>query len=302
MSISSHDDPQGRNPCGSFACRRLLVLVQCALLICLLISSQAARGQATAPTETIDVEALLREVQQHQAENRQRLIAEYIYKDKDTQRTFNDRGEMTKELVQVFEIYVMPQRRFTVRKLISVNGAPLSPERAAEEEKRIVERLAKAETQPEKRSTGQSFALTLRDYLRACEFGAPRRERLNDRDVIVLEFHPRPGFVPLVNEEKIAATLSGTLWIDAADKMLLRQEAHSPELKEKKSATPQPGARLTHENRRLPEGVWVPGYSQLILRRQAYPFLGRDIHTTHEYSDYKRFSTNVQDVKTAEPK
>lgn len=162
----------------------------------LLISSQAVSGQ-TASTETIDVEALLREVQQHQAENRQRLIAEYVYKDKDTQR---------------------------------------------------------------------------------------------------------PGFVPLVNEEKIAATLSGTLWIDAADKMLVRQEAHSPELKEKKSATPQPGARLTHENRRLPEGVWVPGYSQLILRRQAYPFLGRDIHTTHEYSDYKRFSTNVQDVKTDEQK
>lgn len=301
MSISNHHDPQGFTSGGSLACRRLLVVAQSTLLLCLLITSQAVYGQ-TASAETIDVEALLKEVQQHQSENRQRLIAEYIYKDKDTQRTFNNRGEVTKELVQVFEIYVLPQRRFTVRKLISVNGAPLSPERAAQEEKRIAERLAKAETQTEKRSTSQNFAITLRDYLRACEFGAPRRERLNERDVIVLEFHPRPGFVPLVNEEKIAATLSGTLWIDAADKMLVRQEAHSPELKAKKSATPQPGARLTHENRRLPEGVWVPHYSQLILSREAYPFLGRDIHTTHEYSDYKRFSTNVQDVKTDEPK
>jgi hypothetical protein len=301
MKISSSHNSKELNSGESFATRRSLVSACCALLLCLLSTAQAARGQA-ASTADIDVEALLREVQQHQAENRQHLTAEYVYRDKDTQRTFNERGEMTKELVQVFELYVLPQRRFVVRKLISLNNVPLSPERAAEEEKRIAERLAKAEKQPEQPSSGHSIALTLRDYLRACEFISPRRERLHDRAVIVLDFHPRPGFVPTINEEKIAATLTGTIWIDAADKMLMRLDARSPELKEKNAATRRPGAYLLHENIRLPEGVWVPSYSQLILLNKAYPFLGRDIHTTHEYSDYKRFSTNVQDAKTDEPK
>lgn len=301
MKISNHHDSKELNSFGSFACRPSLLMACCALLFCLLISPPLARGQSPSG-EAVDVEALLREVQQHQVENRKRLIEEYVYKDKDTQQTFDDRGRMTKELVQVFEIYILPQRRYFVRRLISVNGVALSPERAAEEEKRINERLQKAETQPEKKSSGTSIAITLRDYLRACEFTTPRRERIHDRDVIVLEFHPRPGFVPAINEERVAATLSGTIWIDAAEKMLVRLEARSPQLAAKGSAAPRPGAHLTHENMRLPEGVWVPVYSQLILLNKAYPFLGRDIHTTHEYSDYKRFSTSVQDVKTDEPK
>src|SRR6185369_15914371 len=96
-----------------------------------------------AATENLDVAALLREVGENQDELEKRF-AEYAFKQRETDREINSKGELKKETVKVFEVFPLPNRE-PVQKLISENGVPLSAERAAKEDKRVQEEFAKAE-------------------------------------------------------------------------------------------------------------------------------------------------------------
>src|SRR5204863_8437577 len=91
----------------------------------------------------LDVEALLRDVSQNQAQLEQRFT-EYSFVQKQTEREINSKGELKKETVKVYEVFPIPHRE-PVMKLLSENGVALAGERAAKEQKRVEEELAKAE-------------------------------------------------------------------------------------------------------------------------------------------------------------
>ena len=98
--------------------------------------------------EALDVVALLREVGKNQDELENR-VAEYAFKQTETDREITSKGELKKETVKVYEVYPLPNRE-PVEKLISENGVPLSPERAAKEERRVQEEFEKAEREKDK--------------------------------------------------------------------------------------------------------------------------------------------------------
>ncbi|MCA1579765.1 MAG: hypothetical protein LC794_20690 [Acidobacteria bacterium] len=99
-------------------------------------------------TEKLDVAALLREVARNQDQTEHR-VAEYSFKQTETDREINSKGELKKQTVKVYEVFPLPNRE-PVQKLISENGVPLSHERAAKEEKRVQEEFLKAERDKEK--------------------------------------------------------------------------------------------------------------------------------------------------------
>src|SRR5215216_5249642 len=98
--------------------------------------------------EELDVAALLLEVGRNQDEIDNR-VSEYAFKQTETDREINSKGELKKETIKVYEVYPLPNRE-PVQKLISENGVPLSPERAAREDRRVQEEFAKAEREKEK--------------------------------------------------------------------------------------------------------------------------------------------------------
>ncbi|MBK8317032.1 MAG: hypothetical protein IPL01_24715 [Acidobacteria bacterium] len=53
----------------------------------------------------------------------------------------------------------------------------------------------------------------------------PRRERFRGRDVIVFDFEPLPGYKPQKDFEKFFGKMAGAIWVDAADKQVVRVEA-----------------------------------------------------------------------------
>ena len=101
-----------------------------------------------AATEKLDVAALLREVALNQDATEDR-VAEYSFKQTETDREINSKGELKKQTVKVYEVYPLANRE-PVEKLVSENGVPLSAERAAKEEKRVQEEFLKAERDKEK--------------------------------------------------------------------------------------------------------------------------------------------------------
>ena len=265
--------------------------------------------------EAIDVGALLREVDVNQEQLEER-VGDYTYTEKRTERKINGRGEVTEETVKVFEIYPIPNRR-SVYKLVSENGVPLSAEKAAKEEKRVTEELEKAqrerEKQAEKRERDKQQGKTAKkeeddlgiaDFLRAAELVSPRRERLREREAIVFDFRPRAGYKPRNDIESIISKLTGIMWIDPADKQVMRLEARLVESYKMGGgllASVRPGTAFVFEQKRMDDGVWLPVFSQINISAKIFLFKGIDVNVVQEFSNYQKFKSSFDDYKLTAP-
>jgi hypothetical protein len=277
---------------------------------------------------TLDIPALLRELAKNQDEDDKR-INDYTFTQKVTERELNDRGELKKEKVSVYEVYPVADYGW-VRKLVGENGAPLPPDRAAKEEKRVGEELekavreapkmkekrekARAEMRKKQRAKGggkgggdedEDVDVGISTFLRAAEFVSPRRERLGDRDVIVFDFRPRAGFKPTNQGESIVSKLSGVVWVDPAERQVVRLEARLVDAFKIGGglvASLKSGSAFAFEQVRQPDGVWLPRFAQINMSARVLLFAGLSVNQTEEYSDYKRFSAKSGEDKLDAPK
>jgi len=272
--------------------------------------------------ETLDVAALLIEVSHNQNQLEKRFT-EYSFVQKETDREITSKGEVKKETVKVFEVFPIANRE-PVMKLISENGIPLSGERATKEQKRVEEEFAKAERDKEKdeqrmeknraererkkaakAKEGENDDVDISGFLRVCEFVSPRRERFRDREAVVFDFRPRPGFKSSNRQEDLISKLVGVVWIDPADKQVMRLEARLAEgfkMAGGLLVNLRPGAAFVMEQTRMVEGVWLPRLAQINLSVKVLLFGGGDFNKTIEWSDYKHFSGDVSDYKLDAPK
>jgi hypothetical protein len=270
--------------------------------------------------DSLDVVALLREVGRNQDELEKRFT-EYSFRQKETAREINDKGELKKETVKVHEVFPIANRA-PVMKLISENGVELSGERAAKEQKRVEEEFLKAERDSdknkqrvEKRRAEQQQKkaaknkedddVDISQFLKIHEFVSPRIERFRDRDAVVFDFRPRPGFKPSNREENLISKLVGVAWVDPADKQVMRLEARLAEgfkMAGGLLVNLRPGAAFVMEQTRMTEGIWLPLFAQINLSVKVLLFGGGDYNQTIEWSDYKHFSGNVGDYKLDAPK
>lgn len=269
-------------------------------------------------TEALDIPALLKEVEKNQEKLDER-VAEYAFTEKRTERKINDKGEIKEEKVTVYEIYPLPGGG-AFYKVISENGVPLSAERVAKQDKNITEFVAKYEREREKREQKKKLEaeknkgevkkekeddnVSVAQFLSACEFVSPRRERLRDREAIVFDFRPRPGFRPRTNVEEMIAKLIGIVWIDPVDKQVIRLEAKLAEgykIGGGLVASIKPGASFVFEQTRIGDGVWLPRFAQVNFSVKIFLFKGVEANETREFSDYRHFKTEAGDYKLDAP-
>ncbi|MFL6207815.1 MAG: hypothetical protein ACJ74W_03150 [Pyrinomonadaceae bacterium] len=310
------------------------------IIIALIVSAIAAPfglGQTQSPPAQIDLgpqdisELIHAVAQSEHAMQAHRM--EYTWTLKLTEREVNKRGEVTKETVNVFEVY--PVKGEFVRKLISENGVPVSPAKADEQLKRAVAKLEKAEQADQKRadtktppptpdpsaipsfgftsgfsfrenfSTGKFYFNAAR-ILRAGEFSAPRREQLHGRDVLALDFRPRTDFVPADELQKPYAKLAGRVWLDVADKAVARLEAWAVEPLTVAGIMPalaRPAeSDIVYEETRLPDGMWLESLVRINTTRHKPVYNGVDVNVTKEMSDFKRFQTTADDAQVEAPR
>lgn len=272
-------------------------------------------------TEEFDVVSLLREVGKNQDEV-ERRVTEYAFTQKETDREISSKGELKKETVKVYEVFPVANRE-PIEKLISENGVPLSPERAAREEKRVQEEFEKAERNKERDQRNAAQRRTERQkknraagreenddpeisqFLSACQFVSPRREKFAGRDTIVFDFRPRPGFRPSNKGESLIAKLVGAIWIDPMDKQVIRLEARLAEgfkMAGGLLVSLKPGAAMVMEQTRMADGVWLPRFAQINLSVKVLLFGGGDYNKIVEWSDYKHFSGDVKGFQIEGPK
>jgi hypothetical protein len=269
--------------------------------------------------QSLNVVELLRAVGRNQTEDDER-ISQYTYTRTERQREISDKGEVKKEKVSVYEVYPVAGAG-EVEKLISEDGVQLSAERAAKEEKRVAEELAKlerdkgkikqrrererAEAARKRKTESEDDDPDLGTFLRVCEFVSPRRERFRERDVVVFDFRAKPGYKTQSREESVVSKLAGVVWIDPVDKQIMRLEARLVEgfkVAGGLLASVRSGSAMIFEQTRLEDGIWLPKFEQVNASAKLFLFAGFRLDATREYSNYKRFSTKAGDEKLDAPK
>jgi hypothetical protein len=272
------------------------------------------------------IQALMREVEARHKEANEKL-KHYSYLLKRTEHQLNDEGESTK--YRLHEYRVFPRRPLAVAAMLSENDVELSPEKLAKEKARAnkewqkgKERAEKAEGGKQKAEGGEKKAEGGKQkaegaddkkapWFEGMEFTVLPRERLEDREVMVLSFRPRGPSSPRAdsppdkNADKFMSGLMGKIWIDLKEKMILKFHG---EVTTDFSAgglsgwlsSLKPGTQVTIENMHLPNGLMVVklvDFSSIAKTRGPLwlPHIDR-FRVVDEMSDYRPFDPEARDL------
>lgn len=309
-----------------------LIIAACLSLTLSAQTAWLASAQSDVKAESVDVRALLMEV----ALKEKSLLArrlEYTWTAKVTDRELGKRGEVKKESSSLYEVY--PVQGEFARKLLERDGVPVSRERADKELKKTADRLEKAAREEQKRAepkpapapqtpeqsqnpsgfpsfgfstghresngfTSTEISLAVWRFFRYCEFSNPRRETLNSRESIVLDFRPRADFRPADELQRPYARLRGRLWIDSADKTIARLEAW-PDDAPTSSDVHAPEPSVVFEHARVAEGLWLERLVRIKTYGRKQIFNGIELDFTKEVTDFKRFSSLAGDDRVDAP-
>lgn len=262
----------------------------------LLVSSVGTAQQGNDPS----IRPLIESIQTQQKEFSSNLLG-YTYTLKRTMQELNDKGEVKKERVQVFQAFPVVEGA-PVMMLLSENGEDLSPSRQAKEKARANSEWRKRKKESEK-NKGLAEPPQTPYFLGGSEFSRLGIERYNNRDVVVLKFGPRQDFKPTKKSEEFVSRLEGKLWIDIAEKAVVKFEGKLVERYKPGLVghiTPlEPGTSLLIESSPISNGLWAvtriefgPGLiSSLFSKTVRYHHKQKD-----EMSDYKPFNKDADDL------
>ncbi|MGH9854648.1 MAG: hypothetical protein ACREBD_32860 [Blastocatellia bacterium] len=248
-------------------------------------------------------------------------LPEYTYLQTRLSREFDQRGKLV-ERVSVYEAYpikVLGHHRHVIS-LISEDGAPVSPKRLKKERQQAANEIEKAERESALQTNGAPTAsaekyvaagigvsqagdgvwIGVSQFLRQCRFGAPRYDRLVDRDMIALDIHSCASNAN-APRERYLGEMAGVVWIDVVNKVVARLEAwpRSAAAEQGIHSAPQDAETIVYEQIRLPNGLWVPKRIRLNAIGKAALFNGTNKDMTFEFSQYQRFNIEVEELQQA---
>jgi VWFA-related protein len=285
-------------------------------------ASQAIAGAAAAEFRAapVDVAALLREVTAN-GRAMHRHMLDFTYQHRKLLHHLDEAGRVIKEEYGDYEAYPVLGRHVLVK--VANNGKPLPDWEVEQERRRAGEELGRVEQLPSRADgsvasevgyvtafvnasiQGKSAGILIDPgvFLRACEFFDPRYEQLAGREMFALDFLPMRG-ADLANVTSYVARLQGTIWIDAADKVIVRIEARNLLPGIGKNGKPLPQARapkLVYQQMRLANGDWFPQLIRLNAAGDGSAFYGLNLDAIFEFKNFQQFNTSGETTKILAP-
>ena len=273
------------------------------------ISQVAGMLQAQAPTTPEQIQSLLQDVMRnHRGQASQ--FTEYTADRTVTCRDVDWKGKQVCESA-VSEHYQSWNRNLDV--LISVDGKARHEDQIQkdrEEAARFMETDMKKKPKssevegPEYASHKGAFSMSIYRIYRNATFSRPRMEVFNGRPTIVLDFAP----AKLASDSTAPVDrLSGSVWIDAADRITAKLiarvapifvESAKPPIRPDRKNEPVYVQAFT----RLKDGVWLGTYTR--LNPSVYPkyFNDETYDWIVESSNYRRFGAEPAVLKPVDRK
>ncbi len=227
----------------------------------------AAQGTRPLP----DAAAFFAETQKNLSRSTQ-IQYRYAYKERRTELHMNPFGRMGTGEVRLYQITPGAEDRVYFRHLLQRSGKPVTDSEPERQERRP--------------TTGRSLA----DVVATLRFTLARREVVNGRDTILVEFEPRPDARPQTRQGNIARVLKGTIWVDEAAREVIRAEAvaiDSVSFGAGIVARLHEGAHVSMARERVDDGVWMP--TEVRMKGSGRALLLRTLNIDYfiEWFDYR---------------
>lgn len=233
---------------------------------------------------------------------------DYTWKTDLTEKKFNREGAVESSKSKTTETVIIYGKQF--ERLIARDGKPLQPADEAKEKTRFDREIARRKAMTEESRLSEDRAARSRDqkdkeFLRQVpeifDFALSGEQNVNGRQAYVIDFRPKPGARTRGIFAASVSKLYGRIWIDKMDERWVRVECEARDNIRFGLFLGNigPGSRLTFEQVRMAEGVWLP--SRVLGRLKARLVVkGVNVEEDTVYRDYRRFSADAQILSTEE--
>ncbi len=187
----------------------------------------------------------------------------------------------------------------SVNRTVARDGKPLTPDEMKQENERIDKEVAKAKERRAKadakgRTTGArgEDLITASRFLELGKFSNERREPLNGRPTIVVDYAGDPNAKTHNPAENVVRDLVGTIWIDEADRTMVRAEGHF--LNDFKvlgglAIDIRKGTNFSFRTKKINNEAWLPEQIDADGHVRALLFVGFTGRFHMTASDYRKF-------------
>jgi hypothetical protein len=236
-----------------------------------------------------------------------RRLGEYTYSLRKVRRSLDRKAKIRQEEFKDFEAYPVHGTHALVQ--LSDNGKDLSTDRVDADRKLATDILMRNDAAALEQRKDASFwsarvggnirgkYVTLlvdpRAIIDSAEFSSPRKVLLEGRETVVADFAVRADASPVAALDWIRG-LRGTIWIDLAEKAMVRLEAHSVEY-------PSSSPNFVYQQQRITDKLWSPQLIRLNSGGNEQVFNGLNWDAWFEFTGFKKFDSSETDLKLATP-
>ena len=225
----------------------------------------------------------------------------YTFLERVDEQQLDSAGQVKSRSVKTYDVTLLDGSPY--RRLVERDDHPLPADEQKKEEERLqkslaqrsketaVERQRRIKEWEKRRERDRQTMLEVSD---AFNFRVTGDERVDGRDVVVLEATPRPAFHPQSRSAKLLPHFRGKLWIDRQSYQWVKVEAQVID-----TITwglflirLDPGARIFFEQSLIRNEVWLP--HEVLVTGSARIGLFKKLRLREQvtYKNYRRFQTD----------
>ena len=241
----------------------------------------------------------------------QKRVRDYTYIERDVQNNLDGKGQTKSTEIKTYEVLQIYGEQ--VQRLIQKDDKPLDAKEAAKEEEKIQkiidkrkneseeDRKKREEKEEKQREEDRKFE---REAADAFNFRLLGTETVAGREAWEIEAEPRTGFEPHTKGAKVLTKFHGRVWIDKNDLQLAKMDIEAIDTVSFGwvLARIHKGTRVTFEQARVNDEVWLPGHVTFKLDARVALLKGFKVDGEQTFRDYKKFRTSTKIVGFAEAK
>ena len=246
----------------------------------------------------------------HQVEAHQRLAEtvqkDYIYREATRLDMLDKNGSIKRDVTREYEIFWL--NGVNVARLLRKDGKDLSPDEQKKENERIDKQVEKARARRDKAdASGRETDSRGHDEVtvsRMLELGAftnGRRQQVNGRDTILVDFTGDPKAKTHNRAEDALKVMAGTLWVDEQDKSIQHLEGRFVDnfkIGGGLVANIRKDTSFKATNIRVNEEVWLPQTLDAHGQARFLLFVNLDGNLHIQTTDYRKFKASATILPT----
>jgi hypothetical protein len=238
------------------------------------------------------------------------LLRSYTYKEKETTRSLDGKGNLQKTEEKIYDVYPSPEPDQTYRRLIAKDGKPVSQKEIEKQDRENNKKLNDYARKLEREGTGRrerrlakeaeekrKEEKAIDDLFRIYEIIMEGREWIDKHPAIVLSFKPRPGVKPQTDEGKTLAKIAGRAWISEREFEVIRIEARLIDditfgwgLVSRLNK----GAMVALLRRKINNEIWLPAEARFTGRARLLLLKSMNLDLTSRYYDFRKFVVKTE--------